>query len=128
MLRSMLIAMLVVQQALAAWLLPMSTTEQPAQSQAERCCCCEEACLPRSECDSTPRRCTPSSVQRPINTEATPRVEVRTATQTDARPTPDLTSTHARHQGVGAERFARSDLPRTPDAKTRRALLCVRTT
>jgi|GEM_PF-7124026 len=140
--RLALIAILVVQQVLAAWLAPsltlridVSATPHDADPIQEQCCCCDEACAPRPCQTDGPRRCAPSNApgntpvntQRPLNTDATTiRVEVRAAAERNT-PTPDdrLTFVVSRAAGFtsGGARAAH-----TPDASVRRAMLCVRTT
>jgi hypothetical protein len=137
--RVLLITTLVLQQSLAAWLVPTAAPANRVEPSPETCCCCQAACDSVTfgcEADG-PRRCGPSGTQRPLNSDAT---VIRVTTRLDARHRagdPDdradamgASRRAARHRVGLAPRTAISDVESraVPDARTRRAMLCVRTT
>lgn len=137
--RALLITMLVLQQSFAALLVPTSAPSKPIEESPAQCCCCQAPCdaMPRG-CDTdAPRRCAPSGTQRPLNSDATntsrslARLLARLrAGDPDKHGASTGPARIATRQLTLATNSSRHDpAPGAPlDARTRRALLCVRTT
>lgn len=136
--RVLIIASLVLQQTLAAWLVPVSAAPAPKDEAAPApCCCCQAACdAIARECNTeSPRRCAPTpSTQRPLNSDA---ANTRTITRIAARVAENGNTNSVFRSGNAAQRAAGidgcpasslCDSRTTLDARTRRAFLCVRTT